>query len=652
MSYLCLLAAVLAADPPHRLTVADVIAPSLAAGGARPVKPTRNTQEPAQVFVADFADDFFLDRDLQLQGVGATETLHFTVPRDWVMADDPRMLLSVDHAPELLPATSVLAIAVNGTRVGGARLDATLAPGTVALRIPRALLRDHNTLTIEAAQRTSAECEDPLSPLLWTTVSRESTITFWYRSAPAANDAPPFPQPLVDRLRPGRPEVAVELAGADPAALAPALGVLAAAMARSSDYRGLTLFAADDPRVGPSTPTLVLGVVDDLPAFGSAIGTMPGAGGRVVTTRHPGRPAAPTIIVTGFDVRSIEEAARGLTQTGRVPGAAPDWNAGPVSLEALGVGNQTVRGLAAPPVKIPLRLAGDARLAESGHLSVHYGYAAGLDPSLSRMEVVIDGVVLRSMALAAREGEEDAWLDTGIPAGSISPSSVIEVRFVLFPSGMARCRVIDGEAPWASVYGDSSLALVLEHGAWLPDLGLLRHRFWPFDGDGRGGPVVVTLPASADADLTVLGAQVTALLARHARNPGALPSLRVDGGHEPPRAEVSLRVAGAAPPRLEQRATAGGDRMALTASSTPALRSLVESLGDPDVVAALAGSAAEIENGEVARVEMAPQAWVAEAGRARLRGLWPEVTAAGLLLLTGSAAGIRRWARARGGVVD
>jgi len=95
-------------------------------------------------------------------------------------------------------------------------------------------------------------------------------------------------------------------------------------------------------------------------------------------------------------------------------------------LSAIGFKDTTVRGFYAVPISIPLALDGDAHGAPSGGLfKVTYSYPPGLDARLSRIEVAIDGLSLRSVPLDDVAGAERAVAEVrrlaglrGEPSGS------------------------------------------------------------------------------------------------------------------------------------------------------------------------------------------------------------------------------------------
>lgn len=534
----------------------------------------------------DFDDDLYLQNDLMMQGITAHETLVFTVPEAWDLQEDPELTLHYEHSALLSAPRSTLSIRLNGSGVGSVRLDASnVALGVLKVRLPRHLLRDYNELKLSVVQHIDDECEDPFDPALWTRVTRESFIRISYVEQPIAAELGEFPRPLLDPLSYG--PVHVALAGAPSASQAQldALSEVAFALGRHASYRGVVF---DDPVSSLSAArdhVLVVGTPADNPLVSSLLTRRPGAGeGVVAVMPRDGDPSRAVVLVAGGDAAGLAKAASALgskdlgnvlsgpisvvesvsdseppaTQT--LPLPVPDEDE--FALVEMGIGDTTVRGYYAPPIKIPLKMDGDTQVQVDGaRVGLDYAYSAYLDTRLSTMEVRLNGVTIRSMGLTDPEGAERdrVWVD--LPFDLIEPNSELEIVFHLFPRDFGECVYITDTHIWGTVFSSTNLRLFRDHYTQLPNLALLRHDLWPYNQRADEGSLVVTTDNDPTLWDATAAAQMVAELGR--RSTGRNASVRIQAGGGELRGSTAgadlIVLTGAGPNTLYDQLVRSGD---------------------------------------------------------------------------------------------
>lgn len=497
-----------------------------------------------------FGGDLNRPRDIMLQGVTAIETVYFPTPSSWDLVADPVLQFRFDHSGSLVEDRSGMTISVNGGAIVSVALgEDNVIDGLVEARIPRHLLEDYNTMKIEVVQHVGDECEDPFDPALWTRVRQDSSIVWTYERELANVELGMFPEPFFEARSYGSMDIALAGSSALSGGQLEALGVLGFAFGRHADYRTVRVLPPVANPVDVDAHLLVVGTPDENPLVRQFVSRAPAAGeGIVALARHPVDPGLGVLVVTGGDAAGLLKAARAVAgedraeilsgtessvqslddaypvETQQDPLPAPPEDR--FNLAALDIEDTTVRGYYAPPITIPLRLEGDAKVQiEGARIGVDYAYSAQLDNRLSTMEIRLNGVTLRSVALDEAEGEEKRRLWVELPFELMEPSSDIEVIFHLFPSDFSPCVYTTDSHIWATVFDSTRIEVARDHYTDLPDVGLLRYDLWPYGAAlGDEGVLVVTADAPDAGD----GSGVMQLAAELGRRSTARrPNLRV-----------------------------------------------------------------------------------------------------------------------------
>ncbi len=478
-----------------------------------------------EVAFVEFDRDLLLESGPMLQGITATETVAFRISPRWDRSTAPILHLNFDHSDALIPSRSTLSVRVNGQGVASIVLSKDNADeGYKRIRIPPRVLSEngYNEIKFKVVQHVTDDCEDPFDPALWTRISTTSYLEIDRTERPVEGHLEDFPAPLFEDLGYGPFQVAIAGAAKPSDTQLEALGLLGFAMGRMADYRGVDIKVAGSDPAKANTHLVVVGTPGENPLVSSFIDTsgLRAGVGRLAVVSNPASPDKAVLVVTGGDAAGVMKAAQALTSEDRaelLAGASADIDvmneALPVAtrriplpvppasnttqqrikFEDLRIKDQTVRGFYAPPVTVPLNLEGDAEVHVDGaRVGIDYAYAALLDNRLSTMEVRLNDITLRSIALDEADGEEKARLWVDLPWELLKPDARLEVVFHLFPVNMGECIYVNDKHLWGTVFKSSELRLTRDRYAELPDLGLVRHDLWPMT------------PALHDASLTVV----------------------------------------------------------------------------------------------------------------------------------------------------
>ncbi len=596
-----------AAAPPADPPMADAPAVPAAPGPATPgdaldaamralPRDTLRSSEAAELllpspgaearFDADFAGALDIRTDLLLEGVDAETQVDFTVPDEWELLDDPVLILEFAHSATLVPERSHLTATLNGQAIGTVRLDASNGrAGQLEVRLPRGLLQPYNHLRVRAVQHYGTTCEDPFDPGLWTRVKNSSRVSMQYRRRAVEPELARFPYPLFDPTGYGPAELSLVLPSAPSPTTIDAVGRIGVAMGRIADYRGVRLADTVATVRDADTHAILVGIWSESAEIRSLLGEVAPrpSQGLVALVPNPADPTHAVLVVTGGDAEGLSRATLAVvgqdrhevlagTQArvdfvadGRPPSNRATPRAVPAAttfpLSALGLTDQTLRGFYTPAVRVPLEMPGDAVIRPGGaEAEVHYAYAAGLDPRLSAMEVRLDGVTIKSVSLDDADGSSGSTVRVPLPDGVMTPRSMLEVAFTLFPADFDTCDYVSGKTLWSTVYADSTVAISRDHVAHLPDLGRLRFGAWPFTLDPTDGAVIAALPDRPTAADVGAGFLLAAALGR--TSPAETPSFRlapataVDFATSPNANFVVL--ASGAPNALHAQLVAGG----------------------------------------------------------------------------------------------
>lgn len=509
-----------------------------ALGHAQPAAPAAET--PAEIegtvetVSIDFESGMYIEKDLMLHGLRGYASVDFKPPRGWEILTDPELHLYFNHSEALLADQSNLTVLLNDRPIATVPLASeNVTGGAVVAKLPIASIEPYNKITFAGTHRKTEQCQDPYDMALWTRISKGSKLVFQVVKKPVEGELLEYPYPFFDENGFGPVELTWVTGPSVSDDTLTAASTVAFGLGRMSDYRGVEMAPAVPDLSLATTHALLIGTPEEQPAIAelvdlSEVGKVKGL---IAVVPNPYDPSLAVLVVTGFNQGDVITAAQALSANPRYQRFAGevalvqrvgDTRAPPsrqvprpftgdeVTLADVGMKDQTVRGYYAPQFRIPVLLEGDAAVKPYGGVArLEYGYSAGLDTSLSTLEVRLNGVTLRSVPLDYASGEALTSLRVRLPSEMVSPHSYLDAVFHLFPEGYESCEWHPDETHWATLYAGSEVRIPHDNYAQLPDLGRLRYRGWPFNLEA--GPVQLVL---ADAPT---GDEISAMFAFAAR---------------------------------------------------------------------------------------------------------------------------------------
>ncbi|MBO1075619.1 UDP-forming cellulose synthase catalytic subunit [Roseomonas marmotae] len=483
---------------------------------------------------------------MQLRGTSDLQGLLFGIRADEVVTG-ARLTLQGATSPALIPELSQIAIALNEQFVGTITPDrARPSFGPVEFPMNPVFFTDANRLNFRFTGRYAVECNDPLSGLLWSTISDLSTVQLTLERLPLPRDLSRLPEPFFDprvlREPLNLPVVLGEGAGND---VVRAAAIASSWFAVQADYRG-----ANFP-VSGSVPARGHAVViatgpDSVPGV-----TLPRMEGpTLAVVPNPADPDGVLLVVGGRNGADAVAAAQALAVgrqalsgeiamvqapevPQRAPYDAPRWirTDRPVRFgELVDPSELQSYGFAPGSIAIPFRTAPDLYTWRDRALPVDVFYRAPPGPvtdvAVSRLDVALNDVYLRSFPLRdADAGWPWNWLarqvnaagtadrmqgQLGLPPYLFFGLNELQLRFDMRPMNRGDCVSIPGEVR-ASIDPDSSIDLSRAHRfAELPNLAYFSSSGFPYTRRADFGGTAAVLPerpssSELSAFLTMLG---------------------------------------------------------------------------------------------------------------------------------------------------
>ena len=469
---------------------------------------------------------------MQLRGLADLQGILFGIRSDEVVTG-AKLTLQGATSPALIPELSQIAVTINEQFVGTITPDRSRpAFGPVEFQINPVFFADSNRLNIRFTGRYAVECNDPLSGLLWSTVSDLSTLQLTLERLPLTRDLARLPEPFFDprllREPLVLPVIMAEGAGND----AVRASVIASSwFAVQADYRGATFPVSS---VVPSRGNAIVIATgsDSLPGLalprmeGPTLSILPNPNDvnsllLLVGGRSGAEAAvAAQVLATAKEGLSGESATVQVNELpARQPYDAPRWirNDRPVKFgELVDPTELQSFGYAPGPVSVPFRTAPDLYTARERNLPVDVRFRAPpgpiLDLAVSRLDAALNDVYLKSFPL--REGEPGwpwNWLyrtlgsvgaergegQVGLPPYLVFGLNELQFRFDLRPLHRGDCVSVPGDIR-SSIDPDSTIDLSAAYRyTELPNLAYFVGSGFPYTRMADFSSTAVVLPDRA-----------------------------------------------------------------------------------------------------------------------------------------------------------
>ncbi len=450
---------------------------------------------------------------MTMRGTSPIQGVQFGIRTDEVVTA-AELSLSGALSPALLPEESNVTVTLNEQYLGTIPVNRD-QPDFERLLLPvsPAFFQDLNRLNFRFAGRYTTECNDPLSPLLWATVSDVSVLNLTLDRLPARRDLARLPRPFFDSHDGQKLTLPFVLApGGGGNDVLRAAAIAASWFGRLAEDRGAAFPVLTEPPAEGNGVVVVSG--GQTPSWLPFLAPL--AGPTIAVLANPRDPFGSLLVIAG---RNGEEtvAAAGTLALGaaalggasavvgapaaaaRLPYDAPAWipTDRPVKLGEL-VDPAALQGTGYVPgtFHVPFRTAPDLITWRGLPFRADIRFRAPPAPiedlAVSRLDLSLNGMFLRSYPLAGPEPPL-AWLtaaaglgtftrraETVIPPYMLYGQNDLQLYFDARPLRRGACVAIPEDLRM-SVDPDSTIDLSR---AWrfatLPDLGFFGSSGFPF----------------------------------------------------------------------------------------------------------------------------------------------------------------------------
>jgi cellulose synthase (UDP-forming) len=472
---------------------------------------------------------------MQLRGTSDLQGLLFGIRADEVVTG-AKLVIQGATSPALIPELSQIAISLNEQFVGTLAPDkARPAFGPLEFPMNPVFFADANRLNFRFTGRYAVECNDPLSGLLWSTVSDLSSVQLTLERLPIANDLARLPEPFFDprvlREPLNLPVVMPANASND---VVRAAAIASSWFAVQADYRGANfpVSASVPPR---GNAVIIASGPDAVP--GLTLPRMEGPTLAVVT--NPNDPDGLLLIVGGRNGADATIAAQALAvgrqalsgelalvqapdMPARVPYDAPRWLRSDRAVkfgELVDPSELQSYGFAPGTIALPFRTAPDLYTWRDRALPVDVFYRAPPGPitdvAVSRLDAGLNDTYLKSFPLRdaeaswpwnwlARQVSTANSLDrqegrVGLPPYLFFGLNELQMRFDMRPLNRGDCVSIPGDVR-ASIDPDSTIDLSSAYRfADMPNLAWFAGAGFPYTRLADFAGTAAVLPERANA---------------------------------------------------------------------------------------------------------------------------------------------------------
>jgi cellulose synthase (UDP-forming) len=508
--------------------------PSAAPAAANPAPATPPAAPQSVRHVTYTMDQLGAHGPMTMRGTSEIQGVLFGVRADEVVTS-AELTLDGAVSPALIPAFSNVTVTLNEQYVGTIpTVPAHPAFGPLRMAIDPVFFQDSNRLNFRFTGRYTPECNDPLSGLLWATVSDKSTLTLTLARLPAQRELSRLPLPFFDP-RENRPLVLPMVLPADPDN-----GTLQAAAIVGSWFGRLASFRGASFPVAPAAPmqgNAVLFLPGDARPPGIVL--PPFTGPTLAVVANPHDSFGSLLVIGGRNPAELQAAAAALALGSRTLGGtlatvqapdapprapydAPDWipTDHPVRFGSqVDAAALQGNGYAPGTFRVPFNTAPDLYTwrRQPFLMDVKFRAPPGpiIDLATSRLDVAINGQYLRSYPLATPDPSW-AWLAravgidptfqdrvAAIPPYDVFGRNELQLSFDARPLHRGACVATPGDLHM-SVDPDSTIDLSRAYRfAEMPNLAYMVNSGFPFTRMADLSQTAVVLPARpGPADIT------------------------------------------------------------------------------------------------------------------------------------------------------
>jgi cellulose synthase (UDP-forming) len=252
---------------------------------------------------------------MTMRGTSEIQGVMFGVRADEVVVG-AELTLSGATSPALIPEYSNVTVTLNEQYVSTIPADREHPVfGPLPMQINPVFFQDNNRLNFRFAGRYTNDCNDPLSGLLWATVSDTSTLTLTLARLPAQHNLARLPLPFFDRHEGQILTLPFVLPAVPGNKTLQAAATVSSWFGQLASFRGATFPVSASP---PPHGNAVMFVVGQDQAAGLAL--HPFTGPTLAVVANPSDPYGSILAVGGRDEGEVAAAATALVVGDRLLG--------------------------------------------------------------------------------------------------------------------------------------------------------------------------------------------------------------------------------------------------------------------------------------------------------------------------------------------
>lgn len=380
---------------------------------------------------------------LSLRGTSELQGVEFGIRSDEVVTS-AQLTLTGAISQALLPQFSNVTVTLNEQYVGTINVNKDQATFTIDFPVSPVFFQDLNRLNFRFTGRTTPECNDPLSGLIWATIYDTSTLTMTLERLPPQRDLSRLPLPFFDQREKTLFSIPFVLPATPSNESLKAAGIVAAWFGNLAAFRGENYPVVPDAPTEGNAVMVVVGNDANRPAYLPPIN-----GPTVGVIANPNDPLSSILLIAGRTGDEVVTAATALTLGSRALGSdiavvqapvvpqrspydAPNWisTTHPVKLgdlvDAADLQSYGYTGL----LHAPFRTAPDFYTWRNRPFDLNLRYRAPpgpiIDVAPSRLDVGINGIYLNSFSLAQGDSQR-GWFSRLLDFGTSRPTAHVEV---------------------------------------------------------------------------------------------------------------------------------------------------------------------------------------------------------------------------------
>ncbi len=498
-------------------------------------------------------------KSVKLTGLLKNQYFDFGVRADELVSA-ATLSLHFTASPAVLPSVSQINVFLNGELQRSVPLEKEQIGSVSEIELPLnpKAVRAANQIAIEFVGHYASVCESPANDSLWLDIAPASRLVLVKQSVRLANEIGRFPVPFVDTVSGAPTVLPFVFASAPGSAVKEAAAVAASFVGSLTGWRG-----ADFPVFYNALPGkghfVVFATNEKRPDFLKDLPPAEGPEARVMDA--PQSLSGKMLVISGRTDAELVTAVKGLIRPGNIfigdlfrvkdykdPAPrkayeAPNWIDSDRTIAFSDLmsfpGQLSSRGLAMPPVHLPLRLAPDLYKPGSGDvtMNVRFRFTKPMAEEAAQFRAFVNNFLVDSDNLSDSDGRGSRTVRLppvngpllDVKEGTLALSAVNDLSFAVEYERLTQggspenCRSLVMMPHQMEIEPDSTLTIKgFYHYAKLPDLRLFARSGYPFTTYADLSQTVVWMAENAGASEVHAMLNAVARLSAASGAPGTL----------------------------------------------------------------------------------------------------------------------------------